>query len=152
MDITKLEQKSKCIFAIKLADRACLYLRENNAIDLIKDALKVSWQWIRTEGNAGEVLYDFLDNEENGFTLFQELEEDEKSIHAWDCIIDAVAYVSRAAYEREGAKYLPEPIEAVDDSIFVHMAHSLILCGDAEHEYIDKVYQKCLEETEYNRE
>lgn len=152
MDITKLEQKSKCIFAVKLADRACLYLRENNAIDLIKEALKVSQQWICTEGNAGEVLYDFLDNEENGFTLFQELEEDEKKIHAWDCIIDAVAYVSRAAYEREGAKYLPEPIETVDDSIFAHMAHSLILCGDAEREYIDKVYQKCLEETEYSRE
>ena len=40
-------------------------------------------------------------------------------------ITDAVAYVSRAAYEKEGAKYLPEPIEAVDENIFTHMVQSL---------------------------
>ena len=87
-----------------------------------------------------------LDNEENGFTLFQEMEEDEKNISAWDCIIDAVAYVSRAAYEKEGVKYLPEPIEIVDDNIFTHMVQSLILCDSMECEYIEKVYKKCLGE------
>ena len=101
---------------------------------------------VHTEENVGEVLYNFLDNEENGFTLFQEMEEDEKKISAWDCIIDAVAYVSRAAYENEGIKYLPEPIEIVDDNIFTHMVQSLTLCDSMECEYIEKVYKKCLEE------
>lgn len=148
MDITKLEQKNKSIFAIKLAEKAYSYLQESNAKDLVNEAIKVSWKWVHTEENLGEVLYDFLDNEENGFTLFQEMEEDEKNISAWDCIIDAVAYVSRAAYEKEGVNYLPEPIESVDDNIFTHMMHSLILCDGMECEYIEKVYQKCLEEVE----
>ena len=55
------------------------------------------------------------------------MEEDEVEISAWDCIIDAIAYVSKAAYEKEGIKYLPESIEIVDDNIFTHMMQSLIL-------------------------
>ncbi len=148
MDITKLGQKSKCIFAIKLAEKASSYLQGKNVKVLLNEAIKVSSKWVHTEENLGEVLYDFLDNEENGFTLFQEMEKDEKNISAWDCIIDAVAYVSRAAYEKEGVNYLPEPIESVDDNIFTHMMHSLILCDGMEREYIEKVYQNCLEEVE----
>ena len=75
MDITKLEQKNKCIFAIKLAEKASSYLKESNVKGLINEAIEVSWKWVE---NVGEVLYNFLDNEENGFTLFQEMEEDEK--------------------------------------------------------------------------
>ena len=148
MDITKLEQKTKCTFAIKLAERASLYLQESSVKDLINEAIEVSWKWVHTEENLGEVLYNFLDNEENGFTLFQETEEDEKKISAWNCIIDTVAYISRTAYKKEGVKYLPEPIEIVDDNIFTHMMHSLILCDSMEREYIEKVYQKCLEKVE----
>lgn len=148
MDIAKLEQKSKSIFAIKLAEEAYLYLQESDANVLINEAIKVSWLWVHTEENLGEVLYNFLDNEENGFTVFQEMEKDEKRINAWNCIIDAIAYVSRVAYEKEGTKHLPEPIEMVDDNIFTHMVHSLILCNNTECEYIDNVYKKCLEEVE----
>lgn len=148
MDITKLGQKSKCIFAIKLAEKASSYLKESNVKSFINEAIEICWKWVHTEENLGEVLYNFLDNEENGFTLFQEMEEDEKNISAWNCIIDAVAYISRAAYEKEGAKFFPEPIELADDSIFEHMMHSLILCNGLECEYIEKVYIKCLEEVE----
>lgn len=149
MNITKLEQKNKCIFAIKLAEKAALYLQECNVISLINEATETSWKWVRTEDNLGEVLYRFLDNEENGFTLCQEMEEDEKNIRAWDCIIDAIAYVSKAAYEKEGVKYFPEPIEIVDDNILTHMIHSLILCDGTEREYIENVYPKCLGEDFY---
>lgn len=148
MDITKLEEKMKCTFAIKLAEKASSYFQESDVKNLINEAIRVSWKWVHTEKNLGEELYNFLDNEENGFTLFQEMEEDEKLISAWDCIIDAVAYISRASYKKEGIKYLPEPIEIVNDNIFEHMMRSLILCNGMEREYIETVYQKCLEEVE----
>ncbi len=48
--------------------------------------------------------------------------------------------------KKEGVKYLPEPIEIVDDNIFTHMVQSLILCDSMECEYIEKVYKKCLGE------
>lgn len=34
-------------------------------------------------------------NEEDGFTLFQEANQETKRVDAWNCIIDAIAYVSR---------------------------------------------------------
>ncbi len=145
MDIIKLDQKNKCIFAIKLAEKASSYLQGSNVNSLINEAIEVAWKCIHTEENVGEILYNFLDNEENGFTLFQEMEKDKKNISAWNCIIDSLAYVSRVAYEKEGVKYLPEPIEIVDDNIFAHMIQSLISCNSIECEYIENVYQKCLE-------
>ena len=144
MDIAKLDQKSKCIFAIKLGERASLYFKEDNVKGLINEALKDAWEWVQTGRDVGETLYDFLDNEENGFTLFQEMEENPQNINAWDCIIDAIAYISKAAYEKKGVKYLPEPIEIVDDNIFSHMIHGLILCDSMESEYIENAYQNCL--------
>lgn len=129
VDITKLNQKNKCIYALDLAERASSYLQESNAVSLINDAIEVAWKVIHTEEYVGEILYNFLDNEENGFALFQEREKDQKNISAWDCIIDAIAYVSKVAYEKEGVRYLPEPIEIVDDSIFTHMMHAFsIIC------------------------
>ncbi len=138
--VKELNQKSKCTFAVKLAERASSYIQKNSVKSLVYEAIDAAWKWIHKDENAGEVLYNFLDNEENGFTLYQEIEEDEIEISAWDCIIDAIAYVSKAAYEKEGIEYLPEPIEIVDDNIFTHMIESLILCDSMESEYIKDVF------------
>ena len=148
MDIAKLTQDSKCIFAIKLAERASSYLQKIDASNLINEAIQVAWDWIHKRGDVGEILYDFLDNEENGFTLIQEMEQNEKNINAWNCIIDALAYISKVAYENEGVRYLPEPIESVDDNIFSHMIQSLILCNNEERKYIEHIYCKCIEESQ----
>mgnify|MGYP001624376669 CR=1 FL=1 len=148
MDIAKLTQDGKCIFAIKLAERASSYLQAMDASNLINEAIQVAWDWIHKREDVGEILYDFLDNEENGFTLIQEMEQNEKNINAWNCIIDALAYISKVAYENEGVRYLPEPIESVDDNIFSHMIQSLILCNNEERKYIEHIYCKCIEESQ----
>lgn len=145
MDINKLVKEGKCILAIKSAERASLYLQEDAYKDLIHNAIKFCWEWMDTyRNNFGDTLYTFLDNEEDGFTVFQEMEKDEKKVHAWDCIIDAIAYVSRAAYEKDGIKFFPEPIEIVDDHILDHMIQSLILCDSNEKRCIEKVYGELL--------
>lgn len=145
MDITKLNEENKCIFAIKLAQKASSYLQESNVHSLINKAIEVALKWEYIGENIGEILYNFLDNEENGFTLFQEMEEDEKNINAWNCIIYSLAYVSRVAYEKDGVKYFPEPIEAVDDDVFIYMIQSLISCNSIERDYIENIYNECLE-------
>ncbi|MFR0955256.1 MAG: hypothetical protein ACLSFA_05455 [Roseburia inulinivorans] len=43
--------------------------------------------------------------------------------------------------KKKAVKYLPEPIEIVDDNIFTHMVQSLTLCDSMECEYIEKVYK-----------
>ena len=144
MDILKLSKDNKYIFAIKIAEKASSYIYDSEVLGVINEALEVSRKWVQSGGNVGELLYDYLDNEENGFTIFQEMEENEQIINAWNCIIDAVAYISRAAYEKEGAEYFPEPIELVDDSIISHMTQSLILCDEKEREFVEELYSDLL--------
>lgn len=84
MNVKELNIKSKCIFAVRLAERASKYLKEYPAKKMIDKAVEISWKWIYTEENAGEILYHFWDNEEDGFTLFQEMEENEKNISVWE--------------------------------------------------------------------
>ena len=139
MDISRLSRIEKCNLAIELGERAAVYLGDNDAIkSQVADALNLAKKWNETE-DAGELLYDFLDNEEHGFTIYQENEEDEIKINAWNCIIDAIAFVSKMAYLESGIKYLPEPIEIVDDDIFDHMKKALSLCGEEEREFISKL-------------
>lgn len=132
MEIFKLNKKNKCVFAIKLAERASRYIVDTEKLTLINNAIEIALTFVQTEKGNGEVLYNFLDNENNGFTIFQEMEIDEKIRGAWDCIIDAIAYITKEIYLVNGEKYFPEPIEMVDDTIFIHMINALKLCSSME--------------------
>lgn len=143
MDLAILQPENRAIFAIKLAERATIYLQADDQ-PLVKTAISSCWQWIQTKADLGEELYQFLDNEDNGFTLLQEDEENEVRINAWNCIIDAVAIISRAAYESAGEKFFPEPIELVDDSTYDHMVDSLLQCDIDEKDQIANIYDMCL--------
>lgn len=145
MDIDCLTQRDKAIFAIRLAEKANFYLQVDSQ-NIVKEALFHCWEWIETESDLGEELYFFLDNEENGFTSLQEFEEDAIKISAWNCIIDAIAIVSRMAYEKMGQRFFPEAIEIVDDRTFSHMISALLFCNDTEKDYIASVYDACLKE------
>lgn len=139
---TKLDIDEKCNYAIMVAEIASEYITDGTSKDLIHKAIDLAKQWNKTQCDVGEKLYNFLDNEENGFTLIQEMENDEKKISAWNCIIDAIALVSKAAYESKETKYLPEPIELVDDNIFYHMKQCLLLCDETKAELLEKELKK----------
>ena len=144
MEICKLNKKNKCVFAIKLAERATRYIDDSEAVSLISNAIEIALVFVQTENGNGEILYDFLDNESNGFTIFQEMESDERKRNAWDCIIDAIAYVTKEMYLANGEKYFPEPIEMVDDAIFTHMINSLKSCSFEEFSILENIYKSCL--------
>lgn len=150
MEVCKLNKKNKCLFAIKLAERATRYIEDSETVALIDNAIEIALAFVQTENGNGEILYDFLDNENNGFTIFQEMESDERKRNAWDCIIDAIAYVTKEIYLANGAKHFPEPIEMVDDTIFAHMINSLKACSLEESGVVENVYQSCLNAEKVN--
>lgn len=78
MEVCKLNKKNKCLFAIKLAERATRYIEDSETVALIDNAIEIALAFVQTEKGNGEILYDFLDNENNGFTIFQEMESDER--------------------------------------------------------------------------
>lgn len=144
MKIYELNDKYKCIFCVMLAEKAKKYLKNENTYMLIVNALERCWDWIEFGRDSGDDFYDLIDNEENGLTLFQENEEEEQKIYAWNCIIYVVAYIAKSAYEKEGQKYFPEPIELVDERTIEEVKRYLLLCDKSEEEYILEVYTKCL--------
>ena len=68
----------------------------------------------------------------------------EKIKAAWDCIIDAIAYITKEMYLGNGEKYFPEPIEIVDDTVFAHMINTLKSCSPEESEFLENLYKDCL--------
>ncbi len=144
MEIGTLRKKDKCVFAVKMAERASRYFEDAKTASLIDNAIEIASAYIRTEKGDGELLYNFLDNENDGFTVLQEMEADEKTKDAWDCIIDAIAYVAKEAYLANGEKYFPEPIEMVDDTVFAHMTDALKKCSPEEAKFIEGLYNACL--------
>ena len=94
---------------------------DRDAIHYIDEALKLYYQWENNHIDISDELYSYLDDEEHGFTIFQEAEENKYLINVWNCIIDAFAYICRAVYDDNGAKYYPEPIELVDEETFLRL-------------------------------
>lgn len=116
-------------FCLMVAEKAKEFLDNKEEKNLVESAIKKCWEWVDSRYDVAEELYHYLDNEENGFTTFQECETDDQIIAAWDCIIDAIAYICKSAYLEAGAEYLPEPIELVDDNTIDHMMESFSLCS-----------------------
>lgn len=139
-----MTEKEKIKFCLMIAEKAAEYLDNKEAKALIELALKRSWEWVENKCDIAEELYNYLDNEENGFTTLQERETDERSAAAWNCIIDAIAFVCKSAYLEAGKKYLPEPIELVDDDIIDHMIESFLLCNGGDESQVEKLYIQSL--------
>ena len=74
--------------------------------------------------NCAEKLYELLDDD-TGFVVLQEEEQDNQKIIAFDCVIDILAITSKYVHEKSGQKYLPEPIELVSNETMDHLKESL---------------------------
>jgi len=89
--------------------------------------------------SIGDILYELLDDEENGITIIQEMSANQKDDLAWNCVIDTVAYTSKKAYEREGVNYYPEPIALVDDTLVEHFMDCFATCIKDSVRYIQRM-------------
>lgn len=116
--MTDLQRINLCL---EIAERLKGHITDKEAVDCVNQATDLSRQWMEDKSDVSVELYDLIDGEDKGFTIFQEAEEDERMIDIWNCIIDAFAYICRKVFEDQGAVYFPEPIELVDEETFNHM-------------------------------
>ena len=137
----KLDEKQKVLFFINVAKRCIPFIIDSEQVAIIKDVLECCSKQVLNNELNGEVLYDFLDNEDNGITVLAEMSEDEKESAAWNCIIDAIAFSSRYAYDAENAKYYPEPIALVDNRLIEHLMKCYYECVSDE-KYIENLFEK----------
>ena len=143
MKITDLSKAQKYDFCIKLVSVLKEYLKDDKESSFVTDGLDSckAWNKVHSLDIAAE-LYDYLDGEEQSLALYEELEEDERKRALWNCIIDSIAYICRGAFEEEGAKYFPEPIESVDENLFVHIEESFLKFGGSRVEF-DSIVSDC---------
>lgn len=139
-NFSSLTDDGKVIFFLGLSEKVLLVFSQKKDQVLAQEVIYKCWEWLKVKENIGDILYELLDNEENGITIIQELSDDEKHVMAWNCIIDAVAYTSRKAFEREGVKYYPEPIAMVDDTLVDHFVDCFEGCIENADIYIQRLY------------
>lgn len=118
-------EKEKIEFCLAAAEKAKELIPDKEGRTLAEQAIAKCRNWAAGKYDIPEELYNCLDNEENGLTLFQERETNVAVIDAWNIIIDAVAYICKCAYLKAGAEYFPEPIESVGEDTIGHITEIL---------------------------
>ena len=68
----RLDDEKKTVFFLSAAQRAIDQISDNTILSVCKCAMINCWEQLIDHNYNGEVLYDFLDNEENGITLLGE--------------------------------------------------------------------------------
>ena len=139
MKLLELTTEQKCSFCIKIVEMIKNKIVDKEACGYVTKALVLAKQWTKKNTNIAYELYDLIDNEEYGFTIYQESEEDEDMIALWNCIIDSFAFICRKAYEEQGTNCYPEPIELVDDTTLIHLVNSFLKCSDMDSDDLEIV-------------
>lgn len=138
-NFSSLTEDGKVILFLGLSEKVLSVFSQKEDQILAQEVIYKCWEWLKGKENIGDILYELLDNEENGITIIQEMSDNETDVIAWNCIIDAVAYTSRKAFDREGVKYYPEPIALVDDTLIVHFMDCFEKCIENSDIYIQRI-------------
>lgn len=138
-NFSSLTDDGKVIFFLGLSEKVLSVFSKKEDQILAQEVIYKCWEWLKDKENIGDILYELLDNEENGITIIQEMSDNETDVIAWNCVIDAVAYTSRKAFEREGVKYYPEPIALVDDTLVDHFMDCFEGCIENSDSYIQRI-------------
>ncbi|MEK4853300.1 Imm6 family immunity protein [Paenibacillus sp. FSL H7-0756] len=112
----------KIVFYLGLSEFIVQSLSDNSFFEDARNALDICWRWFESKIPTGDEIYTLLDDgtEFGGLFIDMQMDENEENEAKWDCIVDAVSFVNKQAYILEGARYLPAPIENVDDELIIH--------------------------------
>jgi len=112
--------RARAVYFLALAERAVARMKRDAAgYKEARSALDAAWRWVGNEGIKGDSLYAYLENEDDtGLMVFGgAARHNEELASLWNVILTALLYVIWQAYQEEGEEYLPQTIEAVDESI-----------------------------------
>lgn len=127
-DFISLNDDKKTAFLLKLSMKTVSLLHKAEQRNTAEKAIEYCWEWLYNGSPDGNFLYELLVNEQDGITMFAENTEDISEQAIWNCIIDAVAFTSRKAYESENLQWYPEPIELVSDELIYHFMECYHCC------------------------
>ena len=118
-DFFKLSDDIQITLFLLIAEDVSQYLLGADPIQKAENAIGNCRRWVEKRDITGDDLYCLVDsNDEN--TDITDMQADavtKKEIIAWDCIINAIVYTCRKAYELN-KEQLPQAIEVAVPSLY----------------------------------
>lgn len=117
-----LKKTNQVAFYLGLSENIISLLSKSEFYGDARTALDLCWKWFETKRISGDEIYTLLDDgtEFNGLFIQMQMDEEEANEAIWECVVAAVSFVDKQAYENENELYLPSPIENIDDSLLSH--------------------------------
>lgn len=109
------------------------------------------WEWIETGRYCGDDIYGVVEDNIclTGFLYYaiEAKKVNNKSTGAWSSIVEAIMYIARKVYEKDGYTSFPDPIAQVEEAM-IQLAIELLSETDDVQDYTDEIYNLCLKETD----
>lgn len=135
--INEMNADLQVAFLLTLSEKVICMLSNSSGYKDAVEAIDLCWSWVENKNISGDTIYQFLDNaDETGLFILMQFEENELKMKAWNCIIDAIAFADWKAYIEQGEKYLPAPIESVDEDLFNHFLNNFLEINQGTDEMI----------------
>jgi hypothetical protein len=144
--VTQLRSDAQVAYLLTLSETIIQKLSGSDGYEKASEALKACWDWVETKRVSGDCLYDFLDTiDETGLFILMQLEKDAVKQRVWICVVSAISYTTWKAYQERGEKYLPAPIEEVDEDFILYFIEQFHAIGARYKEISEKLLQFLLE-------
>ncbi|MFC7440492.1 Imm6 family immunity protein [Laceyella putida] len=141
----ELASDAQVAFLLAPSDKIVNIISASTGYEKAVEALKECWNWVETKNVSGDKLYEFLDTiDETGLFVLMQLEEDERKLMVWNCVVTAISFTTWKAYKFNGEKYLPAPIEEVDEDLIEYFIDNFNAINAKNKDTLDKLLEYLL--------
>ncbi|MFJ8526921.1 Imm6 family immunity protein [Bacillus sp. NPDC094106] len=132
-------------FLLGLSEIVIDVLSHSSGYEEAKETMIICWEWREYKQKSGDKIYYLLDDGTEFSGLFIRMEMDKGNLQeaVWNCIVDAVAYTDWQAYLHQKEKYLPSPIENVDEDLVQHFLDNFHEIKSINKELVEKFILYC---------
>lgn len=149
MELSNLNDTYKNIFCILVAEKAGEYLKASKEHARISEVLDRCWEWVREEFPIADELCEVLaSEEEEDFANASAMETNPQKVSAWGCVIYALAYIAKSAFQAEGDEYVPEYLEMDADEMLDNLAGHFMECALNNGPVLKDIYDKCMQKVD----
>lgn len=107
---------ARAAFLLALTEKVIDQIDLEEGYQKARETLNMCWDWVEEKKHQGSDLYHMLENEEaTGVAIYIQFTDDSQQEAIWFCTVYAIVYTIWQAYKYENQKYMPQPIELIDD-------------------------------------
>lgn len=114
-----LDREKQVSFYLGLSENIVSLLENSMFYNDVRKALDLCWNWFETKKVLGDELYTLLDDgtEYNGLFIKMQMDEEKANEPIWECIVTAISFVNKVAFESENVAYLLSPLEFIEENL-----------------------------------